>query len=1401
VGTGVATPVRAPHTDRSPSCPAPEPYGRGDNGLGRRDRVEYASIASFERYEPIEDVEPWQSRATRGVDVVAALRFDAGDAGERHIEYAYQGARTDLDSSAFLGFDAVSTLDHATGVATWREYDWRARLSDGRYANAGPVAEYSVATTGRLLATRTLRQSTARTVRVLGRDFQVVRPDSLESSTYDAVDVEVSYEGEGDPRFTTDLLRRWGDRAMTMFWPPTGGDFRMWPDAVDEIKEPLTRTHVTYHYDAFAFPERTVEDNEGGRSVEVYERRRHDATRWLFGNVEYRSITSHSARGSATQTETYAYDPNTGALSSAQQHPLDPALRLDVVVEREPRIGAVTRTTLTDPATGRSRSVHARYDERWMEAIGVANDLGHATWTAIHPSLGVELEGYDLLGNATRTFVDGFGRVVRVESPDGVVTQVKRASRAEGGAILEELAWGHGHSRTSVDRAGNAVSSESLAPDGRWRVVERKLDVAGRVVAESAPRFRGEADHWSTFEHDPLGRIVQASSPDGATTKLAYEGLVVTAVDARGFRTIERSDVNGDVVETWEELVDDAGSRFLITGREYGAFGRLEEVTDTEGNATTMRYDGAGQLAYRLDPDSGTTEWVYDAFGEIATETRERITTRYHHDAIGRPIRIEHGRDGVTVYEWDYAPHGLGQLARAFSPEGSELHYLYDPLGRPRELHQVPHDYARIETKFVVSMTYDGLGRVQALYYPDVSTPGGRAEAGSLTRYSVRYGYDDASGALHDITDPAGQELWRSEEVDAWGGARHVRLGNGADEHVERDPRTGRIDRHSLNQSGRTLEDVRYAFDAVGNLELREDQRVGRVERFVHDALGRVTGWDNDAGTVRFVYDDLGNLTERISSEGVEVFEHSPLEHGPHQLAAHHPLDRESYKIHYDTLGRRVRGPHERIEYSRHDLPTYVLSSTGEESRFFYDAFGRRSAKESGKNFTHYVAGLFERRETAEGLGFVAYVSAGDRSVAQVALRPDADVRTGETAYLHVDHLGSTSLVTDGAGDVVERVRHDPFGRRLDERLEPMSTDLSDLGGVRRGFTGHEQDDDLGWINARGRIYDPNTARFLTPDPIWHPEISQGLNPFSYVRNRPLTLIDPSGFDPLQPLPPVAEGSTRTIEDGWTVDRDASGNATGWQNNCAHYDCSGVPQAASGGAEAGASDDGGYRESAPITIDGVAHGLSNYALEAIDEGSVWSNPTPERIVDMFNRFVRNPALAVGDAYVYSAIRGVLQNVNTASDAGASTGDRATASFWLVFDFVGANVLGVVIKSGRAARATAPHWLSNLLRRFRGSTFRFGHNRYILDKKGIKHILERHHPDYWDGTTKDVQTFLDPALGVDDIRRIVGEVMRQNGSRLAVEGAANQRFQIQGTVDGVRYVVGLNRGRVGQLYAP
>ena len=57
----------------------------------------------------------------------------------------------------------------------------------------------------------------------------------------------------------------------------------------------------------------------------------------------------------------------------------------------------------------------------------------------------------------------------------------------------------------------------------------------------------------------------------------------------------------------------------------------------------------------------------------------------------------------------------------------------------------------------------------------------------------------------------------------------------------------------------------------------------------------------------------------------------------------------------------------------------------------------------------------------------------------------------------------------------------------------------------------HDEEASLGLINMNGRVYDPLQARFVSLDPLLSDLGSQGLNPYSYVRNNPLTLRDPSG--------------------------------------------------------------------------------------------------------------------------------------------------------------------------------------------------------------------------------------------------------------------------------------------------
>ena len=66
-----------------------------------------------------------------------------------------------------------------------------------------------------------------------------------------------------------------------------------------------------------------------------------------------------------------------------------------------------------------------------------------------------------------------------------------------------------------------------------------------------------------------------------------------------------------------------------------------------------------------------------------------------------------------------------------------------------------------------------------------------------------------------------------------------------------------------------------------------------------------------------------------------------------------------------------------------------------------------------------------------------------------------------------------------------------------------------------RKFTGKERDPESGLDYFMARYYDQISARFLTPDPVsFQAEAMsdpQRFNLYSYVRNRPLVLIDPTG--------------------------------------------------------------------------------------------------------------------------------------------------------------------------------------------------------------------------------------------------------------------------------------------------
>jgi RHS repeat-associated protein len=137
------------------------------------------------------------------------------------------------------------------------------------------------------------------------------------------------------------------------------------------------------------------------------------------------------------------------------------------------------------------------------------------------------------------------------------------------------------------------------------------------------------------------------------------------------------------------------------------------------------------------------------------------------------------------------------------------------------------------------------------------------------------------------------------------------------------------------------------------------------------------------------------------------------------------------------------------------------------------------------------------------------YLFAGGARVAQRSM-----VAGGATSlrYFITDHLGSIAVITDGGGAVLERLAYDAWGKRRNTNGtdDPAGAVTS---ATTRGFTDHEHIASVGLVNMNGRVYDPELGRFLSADPIVPNRFnSQALNRFTYVDNRPLSLIDPTGY-------------------------------------------------------------------------------------------------------------------------------------------------------------------------------------------------------------------------------------------------------------------------------------------------
>ncbi len=127
-----------------------------------------------------------------------------------------------------------------------------------------------------------------------------------------------------------------------------------------------------------------------------------------------------------------------------------------------------------------------------------------------------------------------------------------------------------------------------------------------------------------------------------------------------------------------------------------------------------------------------------------------------------------------------------------------------------------------------------------------------------------------------------------------------------------------------------------------------------------------------------------------------------------------------------------------------------------------------------------------------------------------VAQRTATSVQNG--SFYHSNQIQTATMVTGTDGKLKARIRHLPYG----EVHAETSYEEDKVPRKYAGFTGQEEDPEIGLVYYKFRYYDPSLGRFISPDSIITNRgfEARDFHRYMYVKGNPIKYTDPTGHSP-----------------------------------------------------------------------------------------------------------------------------------------------------------------------------------------------------------------------------------------------------------------------------------------------
>jgi RHS repeat-associated protein len=738
------------------------------------------------------------------------------------------------------------------------------------------------------------------------------------------------------------------------------------------------------------------------------------------------------------------------------------------------------------------------------------NPLGHTTaseWDR-YDNL---LARTDALGNTVRYEYDEKHNLTVVRFPDGssTTTTYNRLNLPTTETGPDGSVW-----RREFDERGNLTSV--TAADGTTHRLTRHptgavasvTDPSGGVVTYEADGagltvgFNSGSGGRATAERDAFGRLVTLTDPLGAVIRSEWtvEGQLTKHIAPDGRVAHRTWDGEGNCLST----IDPSGA---TTRYEYTHFDLLAARTGPDGARYTFTYDAERRLTHVRNPQGLSWDYTYDEVGRLTGESDfDGREVTYAHDASGRVVTrttplgeeiafqynsvsellVKNAAGTLTSYAYDPS----GALARMSTPD-STLEFERDVMGRV---------LAETVDGRRTAFTYDALGRRTSRTTP----------TGVVTELT----YDD-QGNRHSLSVDGHQVTFTHDVL----GRELARAWDAETAPVEATTTwdlAGRPVTHSLVTCGRNLRERNYTYRADDYPTAVTEAVTGLSQQIRLDRAGRPLTVTADGWIESYAYDQEGNQTSanwpekagRAEARGERTYTGTRI-----QTAG-------ATRYEYDAAGRMVLRQKRRLsrkpdtwryEWDAEDRLISCVTPDGTLWRYTYDPLGRRTGKyriaadgsvAEAVRFTWDVTRLAEQTDTATGV-ILTWEHEDHRPLTQLERRPRTQEEYDSRFFSIVsDLVGTPTELVDEQGGIAWRSRATVWGTTTRNRDATATTPLR--------FPGQYQDLETGLHYNYFRHYDPETGRYVSPDPLG---LDPAPNPVAYIGN-PFTAYDPLGLAP-----------------------------------------------------------------------------------------------------------------------------------------------------------------------------------------------------------------------------------------------------------------------------------------------